>query len=65
MMSVQLTAEALRHNEIRWYNFIQGKNREKGVESAQWFHKLVGVRINNHHLALAEKQAARAMAGGS
>lgn len=35
------------------------KDRGKDVESSSWFHKFQGDRINDHHLALAEKRAAR------
>ena len=39
---------------IKW-----NKDRGKDVESAPWFHKFKGDRINDHHLTLAEKRAAR------
>tara|TARA_R110002074_G_scaffold40464_1_gene108162 strand:+ start:10368 stop:13790 length:3423 start_codon:yes stop_codon:yes gene_type:complete len=35
------------------------KDRGKDVESAPWFHTFGGERINDHHLTLAEKEAAR------
>lgn len=35
------------------------KDRGKDVESSSWFHKFQGDRINDHHLTLAEKRAAR------
>ena len=35
------------------------KDRGKDVESAPWFHRFKGDRINDHHLTLAEKRAAR------
>ena len=35
------------------------KDRCKDVESAPWFHLFKGNRINDHHLTLAEKRAAR------
>jgi hypothetical protein len=35
------------------------KDRGKDVESAPWYHKFNGDRINDHHLTLAEKRAAR------
>lgn len=35
------------------------KDRGKDVESSPWFHKFQGDRINDHHLTLAEKRAAR------
>ena len=37
---------------IKW-----NKDRGKDVESAPWFHKFNGDRINDHHLTLAEKIA--------
>ena len=39
---------------IKW-----NKDRGKDVESAPWYHKFRGNRINDHHLTLAEKSAAR------
>ena len=39
---------------IKW-----NKDRGKDVQSAPWYHKFHGDRINNHHLTLAEKIAAR------
>ncbi|EIC19847.1 Eco57I restriction-modification methylase domain-containing protein [Thiorhodovibrio frisius] len=36
------------------------KDRGKDVESAPWFHRFQGDRINDHHLTLAEKRVARA-----
>ena len=36
---------------IKW-----GKDRGKDVESAPWFHKFGGDRINDHHLTLEEKK---------
>ena len=36
------------------------KDRGKDVESAPWFHRFQGDRINDHHLSLAEKRAAKA-----
>ena len=35
------------------------KDRGKDVESAPWYHVFDGDRINDHHLTLAEKRAAR------
>ncbi len=35
------------------------KDRGKDVESAPWYHIFNGDRINDHHLTLAEKRAAR------
>jgi len=40
-------------------NISWGKDRGKDVESAPWFHLFCGDRINDHHLTLAEKRAAR------
>ena len=39
---------------IKW-----NKDRGKDVQSAPWYHKFHGDRINDHHLTLAEKIAAR------
>lgn len=39
---------------IKW-----NKDRGKDVESAPWYHLFKGDRINDHHLSLAEKRAAR------
>lgn len=35
------------------------KDRGKDVESGPWYHTFGGERINDHHLGLADKQAAR------
>ncbi|WP_417516508.1 Eco57I restriction-modification methylase domain-containing protein [Marinobacter sp.] len=35
------------------------KDRGKDVESAPWYHTFGGERINDHHLTLSEKEAAR------
>ncbi len=43
---------------IKW-----NKDRGKDVESAPWFHLFKGDRINDHHLTLSEKRAAREAAG--
>ncbi|QEP43017.1 SAM-dependent DNA methyltransferase [Ectothiorhodospiraceae bacterium BW-2] len=40
--------------DIKWT-----KDRGKDVESAPWYHRFNGDRINDHHLTLAEKRAAR------
>jgi len=45
---------------IKW-----GKDRGKDPPDAPWYHLFKGDRINDHHLTLAEKQAARDAAGGS
>lgn len=39
---------------IKW-----DKDRGKDVASAPWYHQFGGERINDHHLTLAQKQAAR------
>ena len=39
---------------VKW-----NKDRGKDLESAPWHHKFNGNRINDHHLTLAEKRAAR------
>jgi hypothetical protein len=39
---------------IKW-----NKDRGKDVQSAPWYHKFKGERINDHHLTLEEKNAAR------
>lgn len=40
-------------------NINWNKDRGKDVESAPWYHLFDGDRINDHHLTLAEKRAAR------
>lgn len=40
-------------------NINWNKDRGKDVESAPWYHVFDGDRINDHHLSLAEKRAAR------
>jgi hypothetical protein len=35
------------------------KDRGKDVESAPWYHTFKGERINDHHLSLEDKEAAR------
>lgn len=59
------TAEVLRHNKKPKLNITWDKDRGKDVESAPWFKVFKGDRINDHHLTRAEKEAARAKAGGS
>lgn len=54
-----MTAEVLRHNKPPKLNIKWDKDRGKDVESAPWFDTFKGERINDHHLSLAEKQAAR------
>jgi len=40
-------------------NVQWNKDRGKDVASAPWFDTFNGERINDHHLSLAEKKAAR------
>jgi hypothetical protein len=54
-----MTAEVLRHNKKPKLNITWDKDRGKDVESAPWFKTFGGDRINDHHLTVAEKQAAR------
>jgi len=54
-----MTAEVLRHNKKPKLNITWEKDRGKDVETAPWFKVFNGDRINDHHLTLAEKQAAR------
>lgn len=54
-----MTAEVLRHNKKPKLNITWDKDRGKDVESAPWFHKFEGDRINDHHLTLAKKREAR------
>jgi hypothetical protein len=54
-----MTAEVLRHNKKPKLNITWDKDRGKDVESAPWFKTFKGERINDHHLTLAEKRAAR------
>lgn len=54
-----MTAEVLRHNKKPKLNITWDKDRGKDVESAPWFKVFKGERINDHHLSLAEKKAAR------
>jgi len=57
-----MTAEVLRHNKKPKLNIHWNKDRGKDVESAPWFPVFQGERINDHHLTLAEKLAARGSA---
>lgn len=57
-----MTAEVLRHNKKPKLNITWDKDRGKDVESAPWFKVFKGERINDHHLTLAEKRAARGTA---
>jgi hypothetical protein len=54
-----MTAEVLRHNKKPKLNITWDKDRGKDVESAPWFKVFQGERINDHHLTLAQKRAAR------
>lgn len=61
-----MSAGVLRHNKAPKLNIKWDKDRGKDVDSAPWFHKFNGDRINDHHLTLAEKIAARrAQPGGA
>jgi len=51
-----MTAGVLRKNP----NITWTKDRGKGPASAPWFSVFKGERINDYHLTIAEKQAARA-----
>lgn len=57
-----MTAGVLRHNKGPKLNIKWDKDRGKDVESAPWFAVFKGDRINDHHLTLAEKRAARGAA---
>jgi hypothetical protein len=54
-----MTAKVLRHNQKPKLNITWDKDRGKDVESAPWFKVFKGDRINDHHLTVAEKRAAR------
>ena len=54
-----MTAEVLRHYKKPKLNITWDKDRGKDVESAPWFKVFKGERINDHHLTLEEKKAAR------
>ena len=54
-----MTAEVLRYGKKPKLNITWDKDRGKDVESAPWFKTFKGERINDHHLSLAEKKAAR------
>jgi hypothetical protein len=54
-----VAAEVLRINKKPKLNIKWDKDRGKDVESAPWFPVFQGERINDHHLTLAEKLAAR------
>ncbi len=59
-----MTAEVLRHNKKPKLNITWDKDRGKDVESAPWFKVFGGDRINDHHLTVAEKKAAREVCRG-
>ena len=63
-VELERTAEVLRHNKKPKLNITWDKDRGKDVESAPWFHKFNGDRINDHHLTVAEKITARQSEGG-
>lgn len=54
-----MTAEVLRHNKKPKLNIAWEKDRGKDVESAPWYWKFKGERINDYHSSLAEKNSAR------
>ncbi|CAN7144675.1 SAM-dependent DNA methyltransferase [Paraburkholderia hospita] len=54
-----MTAEVLRHNKKPKLNIAWDKDRGKDVESAPWYERFKGERINDYHLTLAEKKEAR------
>lgn len=58
-----MTLDVLRHNKKPKLNITWDKDRGKDVESAPWFKVFGGERINDHHLSLAEKMAARRKTG--
>jgi hypothetical protein len=59
-----MTAEVLRHNKKPKLNITWDKDRGKDVESAPWFKMFKGERINDHHLAGADRRAAKEKRGG-
>ncbi|MDE1142691.1 MAG: hypothetical protein PW999_24285 [Paraburkholderia tropica] len=54
-----MTAEVLRHNKKPKLNISWDKDRGKDVESAPWYERFKGERINDCHLTVAEKKEAR------
>jgi len=54
-----MTAEVLRHNKKPKLNITWDKDRGKDVENTPWFKVFKGDRINDHHLTVVEKKAAR------
>lgn len=59
-----MTAEVLRHNKKPKLNITWDKDRGRDVESAPWFKVFQGERINDHHLTLAMKLAAKEKSNG-
>ncbi|QGM22568.1 SAM-dependent DNA methyltransferase [Spiribacter sp. 2438] len=57
---IKKTGAGVLHDKpnIKWT-----KDRGKDIESAPWYHVFGGERINDHHLNLAEKRAARVGGG--
>lgn len=54
-----MTAEVLRHNRKPKLNITWDKDRGRDIESSAWSKVFKGDRINDHHLTIAEKTAAR------
>lgn len=54
-----MIAEVLRHNKKPKLNITWDKDRGKDVQSAPWFGVFGGDRVNDHHLTVGEKMAAR------
>ena len=52
-----ITAGVLRFNKKPQINIAWDKDRGKDVESAPWYHKFNGDRINDHHVTLSEKKS--------
>lgn len=59
-----MTAEVLRHSKKPKLNITWENERGKDTESSPWFHMFKGERINDHHLTLSEKKAAKEMERG-
>lgn len=57
-----VTASVLRQVKKPKLNIHWEKDRGKDVESAPWYARFKGERINDHHTTLAEKRAAREQA---
>ena len=54
-----VTAGVLRHNKPPKLNIKWDKDRGKDPPSSPWYHVFKGERVNDYHLTLAEKRAAR------